>query len=328
MSRFEFWAASLAPYDEAGRVDVSRVPEQAEHLRSIGVGGAFVNGTSGEFPFLTIGERVEILEAWVRARPEGFAIGVQVGGLPLEPTRELAAHAAGLGVDLISSVAPYYGQASSIAHTLRWLADIADAASGVPFCYYQIPSMTGSTQRPSEILAAAKDEIPTLDAVKFTDEDLMELDAIQMSRPDVRVYFGRDELLPAALALGAGSAIGSLYNGLAPLGHAAVEAFDRGDVRRAFDLHKPFRNIARMSTGPGFVKELMNKLGPDVGPARGVWGPISAADRAVIDRIVPGLRDVIAEMLDTRKTMIVGGTVASEHATRRTDLCRCAAKAA
>ena len=72
MSRFDFWAASLAPYDGNGRVDVSRIPEQAEHLRSIGVRGAFVNGTSGEFPFLTVDERVQILEAWVRARPEGF----------------------------------------------------------------------------------------------------------------------------------------------------------------------------------------------------------------------------------------------------------------
>ncbi|MDQ0648043.1 N-acetylneuraminate lyase [Microbacterium natoriense] len=295
MSRFEFWAASLAPYDGAGRVDVSRIPEQAEHLRSIGVAGAFVNGTSGEFPFLTIEERVEILEAWVDARPEGFALGVQVGGLPLEPTRELAAHAAGLGVDLVSSVAPYYGQASSVSHTVQWLASVAQAADGVPFCYYQIPSMTGSTQRPSEILTVAKEEIPTLTAVKFTDEDLMELDAIQQARPDVRVYFGRDELLPAALALGAGSAIGSLYNGMAPLAHAAVDAFDSGEVQRAYALHKPFRDVARVATGPGFVKELMNELGPDVGPARGVWGSVTAADRAMIDRIVPSLREAIAE---------------------------------
>lgn len=295
MSRFEFWAASLAPYDGAGRVDVSRVPEQAAHLRAIGVRGAFVNGTSGEFPFLTVDERAEILEAWVAARPEGFALGVQVGGLPLGPTKELAAHAAGLGVDLVSSVAPYYGQAPTVAHTVRWLAEVSAAAGDVPFCYYQIPSMTGSTQRPSEILRAAAEEVPRLTAVKFTDEDLMELDAIQRERPDARVYFGRDELLPAALALGSEAAIGSLYNALAPIGHAAVDAFDAGDVQRAAALHRPFRDIARVATGPGFVKELMNELGPDVGPARGVWGPVSDGDRAVIDALVPGLRDAIAE---------------------------------
>src|SRR5690606_25510281 len=119
---------------------------------------------SGEFPFLTIEERVAILEAWVAARPDGFRIGVQVGGLPLEPTRELAAHAASLGVDLVSSVAPYYGQAASVQHTVTWLAEVAAAADGVPFCFYQIPSMTGSVQRPSEILAAAVGEAAALNA--------------------------------------------------------------------------------------------------------------------------------------------------------------------
>lgn len=305
MSRFEFWAASLAPYDGAGRVDVSRIPEQAEHLRAIGVAGAFVNGTSGEFPFLTVEERVAILEAWVTARSDGFRIGVQVGGLPLEPTRELARHAAGLGVDLLSSVAPYYGQAPTVAHTVDWLTAVAEEAPTTPFCYYQIPSMTGSTQRPSEILAAA-DGIPTLTAVKFTDEDLMELDAIQTARPDARVYFGRDELLPAALAIGAEAAIGSLYNSMAPIAHAVVDAFDRGDVAQAYALHRPFREVARLATGPGFVKELMNRLGPDVGPARGVWGPVSAADRRVIEELVPRVRDAIATAQDAVSTQTAG----------------------
>ncbi|SDK62250.1 N-acetylneuraminate lyase [Glycomyces sambucus] len=294
MSRFEFWAAALAPYDGTGRVDLDRVPEQLAHLRSTGVQGAFVNGTSGEFPFLTVEERVSILEAWAAARPDGFGLGVHVGGLPLATTRDLAAHAKGLGVDLVATVAPYYGQAPTLAHLVDWLSEVASAAAGVPFCYYQIPSMTGPVPRPSEVAAA----VPFLAAVKFTDEDLMELEAVRLARPDLRVYFGRDELLPAALALGSGAAIGSLYNGLAPLAHAVVDAFDRGETDRAHALHRPFRDIARAATGPGFVKELMNRLGPDIGPARTPWGPASAADRAAIDRLVPSLRDALAAAAD------------------------------
>ncbi|MFB9659982.1 dihydrodipicolinate synthase family protein [Glycomyces mayteni] len=307
MSRFAFWAAALAPYDGSGRLDPARVPEQLAHLRAAGVRGAFVNGTSGEFPYLTVEERMSLLEAWVAARPEGFGLGVQVGGLPLATTRELAAHAKGLGVDLVATVAPYYGQASTLAHLVRWLAEVAEAADGVPFCYYQIPSMTGPVPRPSAVIAAASAEIPTLAALKYTDEDLMELEAIRLARPDLRVYFGRDELLPAALAAGSDAAIGSLYNGLAPLAHAVVDAFDRGETARAHDLHRPFRDIARAATGPGFVKELMNRLGPDIGPARTPWGPATDADRASIDRLVPPLRDALAAAGDAPSA--VPGTV-------------------
>lgn len=293
MSRFEFWAASLTPFDGAGRLDVSRVPEQAEHLVASGVKGVFVNGTSGEFPSMTVEERVALLEAWTAARPEGLRIGAHIGGLPLATARELAAHAESLGVDLVASVAPFYGEAASLGHAVAWLAEVADAAGRTPFGYYQIPSMTGSTLAPSAILARAAQEAPTMTAVKFTDGDLMELDAILEARPDATVYFGRDELLPASLSLGLGSAIGSLYNGLAPLAHAVVDAFDRGDVAGAYALHRPFREIARASTGPGFVKELMNRLGPDVGPARGPWGPVDDAGRAEIDRLVPRLREAL-----------------------------------
>jgi N-acetylneuraminate lyase len=294
MSRFEFWAAALTPYDGDGRLDVSRVPEQAEHLVSSGISGVFVNGTSGEFPALTVEERVALLEAWTAARTDGLKIGVQVGGVPLATARELAAHAEAQGVDLLSSVTPFYGEAPSVAHAVEWIADVASAAPGTPFGYYQIPSMTGSRHAPSAILAHAAQEAPTVTAVKFTDQDLMELDAIIEARPDVKVYFGRDELLPASLALGLGSAIGSLYNGLAPVAHAVVDAFDRGDITTAYALHRPFREIARESTGPGFVKELMNSLGPDVGPARAAWGPLDSASRVVIDKLVPRLRDAVA----------------------------------
>lgn len=296
MSRLNCWAATLAPYDARGAVDVSRIPEQADHLKSIGVSGAFVNGTTGEFPFLSVDERRRILEAWMPHRTDDFHVGVQVGGLNLEKSAFLAAHAADHGVDLISSTAPYYGQATSVGHIVDWLAQTASAAPDTPFCYYQIPSMTGVSHRPSEILALSAQRIPTLTSVKFTDEDFMELDAIQRLQPRIGLFFGRDELLPQALAVGADSAIGSLYNGLAPIAHAAVDAFDRGETERAYELHRPFRDIARVATGPGFVKELMNRLGPDVGPARGVWGPVGAAERDEIERLAGELTIALRDL--------------------------------
>lgn len=301
MSSFEFWAATLTPIDGAGRVDPSRVPEQAEHLVASGVAGVFVNGTSGEFPAMTTDERLAVAEAWLAERRRGLRVGVHVGGVPAAVAAELAAHAGAAGADLVAAVAPFYGEAPSLAHSAAYLASVAQAARDTPFCYYQIPSMTGSTIRPSDIVALAEREIPNLTAVKFTDSDLMELDAIREARPDVKIYFGRDELLPAARGIGLGAAIGSLYNGLAPIAHAVVHAFDRGDVAGAYALHRPFRRIAHASTGPGFVKELMNRLGPDVGTARGPWGPVDAEGLAEIDRLVPSLLEAIATAKEGRR---------------------------
>lgn len=304
MSRLEIWAATPTPFDADGRLDVSVIPAQAAHLRDNGVHGAFVVGTTGEFAAMTTDEREQVVEAWARVRPEGFGLAVHVGATDLAQARQLAAHAEGNGVDFIASVAPYYGEAPTVDLVVRHLHAVASAAPATPFCYYHIPSMTGSTHKPSAVLDAASTAIPTLQGVKFTDEDLMELDRTRTLRPRVRMYFGRDELLPAGLAFGADAVIGSLFNGLAPVAHQVVEAFDRGEHDRAFELHRPFRDIAAVSErhgGLGFVKELMNRLGPDAGHPRTPWGPLAESDLAAVDDLLPALRDALTSARESER---------------------------
>jgi N-acetylneuraminate lyase len=261
------------------------------------VHGAFVTGTTGEFPALSTGERRQVVEAWAKARPQGFGLAAHVGGTDLGQATELAAHAEDHGVDFIASVAPYYGDAPTIDLLVAHLRTVAAAAPSTPLCYYHIPSMTGVKHRPSEVVARGAGEIPTLRGVKFTDGDLMEYDRTRASAPGVRVYFGRDELLPAGLAFGVDAVIGSLYNGLAPVAHRVVEAYDRGDHALAFELHRPFRDIATVSErhgGLGFVKELMNALGADSGRPRTPWGPLGERDATAVDALLPGLRQAVA----------------------------------
>ena len=301
MSRLEIWAATTTPFDADGRLDVSVIPEQARHLKENGVFGAFVTGTTGEFPALSAAERMQVVEAWADVRPEGFGLGAQVGSNDLTEAKTLATHAEEHGVDLIAAVAPYYGEAPRIDLSVQHLGDVAAAAPRTPFCYYHIPSMTGSTLLPSQIAARAAVEIPTFQAVKFTDEDLMEFDRTRRAHNGMTVFFGRDELLPAGLAFGATAVIGSLFNGLAPVAHRVVDAYDRGEHDRAYDLHRPFRDIAEVSGrhgGLGFVKELMNRLSPDAGRPRLPWGPLDQPALAAIDDLLPSLKDAVADAVN------------------------------
>jgi N-acetylneuraminate lyase len=298
MSRLEIWAATPTPFDTDGRLDVSVVPEQAAHLRASGVRGAFVSGTTGEFAALSTDERRRLVAAWAEARPVGFGLAAHVGGTDLDQATDLAAHAESLGVDFIASVAPYYGEAPTIDLVVRHLRAVASAAPRTPLCYYHIPSMTGSTHRPSEVVARAAEQIPTLRGVKFTDGDLMEYDRTKAATEGLRVYFGRDELLPAGLAFGVEAVIGSLFNGLAPVAHRVTEAYDAGDHELAFELHRSFREIASASErhgGLGFVKELMNELSPDCGRPRTPWGPLDDSARAAATALAPRLRQAVAD---------------------------------
>lgn len=295
MKSVEIWAATPTPFDSRGELAIDVVPLQLRHLRSAGAFGAFVAGTTGEFPSLTLEERQELVAASAAQRPEGLRLAAHVGTPQLGQAQQLAAHAESVGVDMIAAVAPFYGEAT-LDRTVSWLADLAEAAPKTTFCFYHIPSMTGSSLRPSEVVSRAAARIPTLGAVKFTDPDLLEFAVTRSAAPGVHVYFGRDELLPAALAFGAEGVIGSLYNGLAPVARAVIGAFAAGRPAAAFDLHRPFRATAAAADahgGVGFIKELMNELGPDAGACRPPWGPIDAAGRAALDTLVPTLQAAI-----------------------------------
>ena len=297
-SDLEIWAATPTPFDSDGELDVSVVAAQAKHLRTNGVHGAFVAGTTGEFPLMTVDERMTLLAEWTAERPDGLGIAVHVGHTDLRSAQQLASHAEELGVDMIAAVTPFYGQ-TGIDSTVGWLTEVAAAAPTTPFCYYHIPSRTGCPHAPSELVRLAADRVPTLRAVKFTDSDLLEFARTNAVSAQVRVFWGRDELLPAALAFGADGVIGSLYNGLAPVAHAVASAATIGDLADACRLHKPFRDIGATADahgGVGFVKELMNELGPDVGTCRSPWGPISAKGRAEMERLLHDVNAAIAAL--------------------------------
>ncbi|CAN5595430.1 dihydrodipicolinate synthase family protein [soil metagenome] len=297
-ARLEIWAATPTPFTASGELDLAPVADQAAHLQADGVFGAFVAGTTGEFASLSVEERKALAERWRDVRPEGFGFGLQVGHTELARAQELAAHAEANGADIIAAVAPFYGETPSVDRVTSFLADIAAAAPNTPFCYYHIPSMTGSSHRPSVVVASAVRKIPTLSAVKFTDDDLMEFDQTRRAAPSVRVFFGKDELLPAALSFGADAVIGSLFNGLGPVAVRVHEAFSEGRTAEAFAIHEPFRAIADVAGahgGLGFIKQLMNELSPNAGDPRLPWGPLDESDRKAARELAARLRPAIEE---------------------------------
>ncbi len=294
----EIWAAVPTPFGPDGALRLDVVGDQAGHLLASGVNGAFAGGTTGEFPALSTVERLELVAAWAERRPPGLGLGVHVGHTVLDEARTLARQAADAGVDMIAAVAPYYGSAARVEQVVGHLARIAEAAPGVPFCYYHNPGMTGVDLPASAVVARAVKEIPTFAAVKFTDGDLLEYARTQEAAPDARIFFGKDELLPAAFAMGARAVIGSLYNFLAPLAREVFRAATAGRQAEAAALHRPFREVAAVADRYGslaVIKELAGRFGPNPGRCRSPWDTLGAETPAEIVRVADDLRPIIAK---------------------------------
>jgi N-acetylneuraminate lyase len=85
------------------------------------------------------------------------------------------------------------------------------------------------------------------------------------------VLFGHDEMLLAALALGAKGAVGTTYNFAARIYHEVIKQFEAGDFEAARAAQARSVNMIRRFGEFGFLaatKQAMKLLGVDCGPVR------------------------------------------------------------
>lgn len=265
-------AAPHTPFRKDRSVALDAIARQAHLLSRNGVVGAFVCGTTGEGSSLTGEERRRIVEAWVEAAPRSPALVVHVGHTSWSESAALARHAQESGADAIATVAPSYLKPPTAVELVGWCARVAAAAPELPFYYYHMPAMTGVGISAHAFYERARDRIPTLAGIKFTDEDLMDFGrttAAAAGRCDV--LFGRDEILLAGLSLGARGAVGSTYNFAAPLYHRILRNFAAGDLAAARrDQLKAMEMVTVLDRYGGLAagKAVMKLIGLDCGPVR------------------------------------------------------------
>lgn len=280
-------AATHSPFHADGSLNLSIVEKQAAHLSANGVKFAFICGSTGESHSLTVEERRALAVRWMEAtRGSALKVIVHVGTNCLTDARSLAAQAQQLGAAAVAALAPSYFKPRSVASLVDCCAEIAGGCPELPFFYYDIPALTGFTLPMPDFLTQARDRIPNLAGIKFTNADLMMFQqALRFDGGAFSVPWGCDEYLLAALALGATGAVGSSYNFGAPIYHRVIAAFERGDLQAARDAQFQSVQLIALLAARGYMgaaKATMQMLGVDVGPARLPNGSLNTAQQAAL----------------------------------------------
>ena len=191
------------PLGPDGALALGVVEQQAELFHESGIRSVFVGGTTGEFASLRLEERMALTEAWCKAAGGWMRVAVHVGHNCLPEAIDLAEHARKTGAAAIASMAPSYFKPASVQDLIDFCAPIAAEADPLPFYFYDIPAMTGVRLRMSEFLYQARFRIPTLRGLKYSNDDLLELqECVRLEDGAFDVLFGSDECLLAGLCLG------------------------------------------------------------------------------------------------------------------------------
>lgn len=282
-------SAPHTPFHTDGSLAPEQVAPQADWLVRSGVVGAFIGGTTGEWCSMTTDERKALFDAWGQSDAKITRIA-HVGHNCQQDAAALAAHAAKLGYDAVSAVAPSFLKPGSAQAVADYFAPIAAAADGLPFYVYHIPGLSGVSVPAHEQVTACAEYVPHFAGFKFTDPDLFAY-ARCMQRYGDRFEFmwGVDEILLAALPYGAQSAVGSTYNYAAPIYNNMIAAYRAGDAEaarrdagRSVALVDLLLEYGVMQAG----KALMTLRGVECGPTRLPVPPITEAKRdELFDRI-------------------------------------------
>jgi 4-hydroxy-tetrahydrodipicolinate synthase len=226
--------AMVTPFAADGSVDLSAASELARHLvDDLGNDGLVLNGTTGEAPTTSNGEKADLVHAVVEAVGDRASVLAGVGTFDTEHTLELAADAAKLGVDGLLVVTPYYSkppQAGLLEHFRR----VADATD-VPVMLYDIPGRAGTAIASDTLLRLA--EHPRIVAVKDAKGDLT-ASAQVMAQCDLAYYSGDDAMTLPLLSVGAVGVVGTSTHFSGRGMKEMIEAYLGGDVSGALQLHR------------------------------------------------------------------------------------------
>lgn len=197
------YAPIPTPLAADGSFDRSALERHLRFLAEGGLDGVLVHGTNGEFPSLTMGERLAAARATAEAAT-GLLLMLGIGSCALPDVIELVRAARSLGFGSALLPPPFYYRAAPVGGLAAFFLSVLDVAE-LPVLLYHIPQVTGVPI--SDELLDAVGGHPSFGGVKDSSGDDREL-ARFIDRLGGRAYMvGTDRLISRTLAAGGSGSI-------------------------------------------------------------------------------------------------------------------------
>lgn len=280
--------AMITPFTDQGEVDYEGAVALAKHLIDHGSEGILVGGTTGEGAVLSEEEKLALYKRIVDAvgrYAEGKQVPVManVGGIDTRASIEFGKKVEKLGVDSVLAIAPFYVKPTQEGMYQHFKA-IADALA-VPVVLYNVPGRTNVTISPVTIQRLTKD-CPNIVGIKDATGSWDQVTQEKCLLPeDFMIYSGDDSFTYPILSAGGTGVISVSSHIIGEDMLAMVDAYEKGHVQEAFNLHKktyPINKGLFFITSPIPVKTAVNLLGLPGGKFRLPMVDASESERAHI----------------------------------------------
>lgn len=286
--------AMITPFSDDGSVDYEGAAKLAKHLINHGSEGILVGGTTGEGAVMSEEEKLKLYDCVIRAvgqKAEGKKVPVigNAGGIDTAASIAFAQKVEALGADGVLAIVPFYVKPTQEGMYQHFKA-IADSIH-IPVILYNVPGRTNASIQPATIRRLV-DVCPNIVGIKDAAGNWDQVTQERMLLPeDFMIYSGDDSFTFPIIAAGGTGVISVSSHIIGEDMLAMIDAYEKGDVKKAFALHMktyPINKGLFFITSPIPVKTAVNLLGLPGGKFR---LPMVEANESEKAHIVQMLKD-------------------------------------
>lgn len=260
----------VTPFKENEDIDYDKMKHNLDRWSKTDLDGIVVLGSNGEFVYLTLEEKLELVKFVIDNFNKDKNIIV---GTSCESTREtikLSNQAAGLGADAVLILPPNYFKGGMKEEVLyKHFVDVADKVK-IPVMLYNMPGNTGINLSSSLIARLAKH--PNIVGIKDTSGNIVQItEIVRDTEEEFSVFAGNAGYLLPALAVGARGATLALANILPEDCCKLVSLVKEGKMEEARQLQLKMVELNFTVTGRFGIPALkyaLNLLGYEGGEVR------------------------------------------------------------
>ena len=281
--------AMVTPLTSDEEIHEKALRRLMNHLIAGGVHGIFATGSQGESWAFTPDEKRRIWEIVVDEARGRVPVYAGTVGVTTRETIALTRLAEKAGVDFALILTPYFitPNDDELFGHFRAVSEETE----LPILLYSNPARTGL--KISVSLLARLARLPRVVGIKDSNADLeLTAEYIRVAPPEFSILMGRDTLLYAGLHHGTKGGIVATANVKPSLVVEIYEKFIAGDLagaRQAQQALAPLRLAFTWGTFPVVIKEALDLMGLEGGPARAPVGRLPPEQR---ERLKALLKDL------------------------------------
>jgi 4-hydroxy-tetrahydrodipicolinate synthase len=271
--------ALVTPLTKDDRLNENALRRLTEHVIRGGVHGVFATGSQGEFWAFSMEEKKRAWEVVVEETNGRVPVYAGTAAVTTREAVALTQLAEQVGVDAVSVLTPFFVNPNEeeLYEHYRAIA----ASTRLPVVLYTNPDRTMVKMPTGLVSRLAK--IDNIVGIKDSSGDLtLSSDYIRTTPENFAVLMGRDTLIFTGLLSGAKGAIAATGNVVPALVVQIYACFKAGDLagsRRTQEALAPLRMAFTWGTFPVVIKEALELIGLEGGPARAPVGPMTPTQR-------------------------------------------------